>query len=232
MYLVYQSRCDGLADQAFFKVFQSLRDRRAGADSNARLPDPTVWLQLHKKSDHCDRDDEIAPASEFFEGACGVRSRARKCDGRNDLVRLSQRLAIAGHEFFQRNRSLSAMRMQFDLGIEDQKRWDAVCRRRCVADIPRNRTGVLDMPPADLPRGALKREKGRGKVGLGDVCPTRGGADADAICSNLQAAKGGNPADVDNRFSRAMILQGWIYICATGEDLRPGCLQGSESVVQ
>jgi hypothetical protein len=94
----------------------------------------------------------------------------------DELAGLPGRRADTGDEGCERKptRAIAACKLHF--GVERQQSRHAVGRRRGVADIARDRPGVLDLTAADLARRLLQPIEHRRQVAFDQFAPGGGGA--------------------------------------------------------
>ena len=120
--------------------------------------------------------------------------------GRDELAGQQRRLADAGDERSERQAASAVAARHLDFGLEGQQGRHAIGRRRGVADVARDRAGILDLAAADLARRLLQPvEQGR-QAGFDQFAPGRRGAQAPAVGGFGNAAKGRNCPDVENVF--------------------------------
>ena len=130
--------------------------------------------------------------------------------------------AHAGDELAERQAARRGPARDLDLSVERQQARHAIGRRRGVAEVAGQGSGVLDLPAADLARGLLQAvEQGR-QIGLDQLAPGRGGAQPPAPGRRGNAAQFGDGADVENVFVDRPADPGRIEIGAARQhDMRP-----------
>ena len=135
----------------------------------------------------------------------------------DQFARLPLRLAHAGDECGEWQAARAGMVRKLHLGIERQQRRDAVGGRRGVADVSRDRTGVLDLAAADLARRLFQAIEQRRQMCLDDVAPGRGGAQSPAGGSLGNTAQGCDSGNVEHVFGDGTAYPRRVEVGATGQ---------------
>ena len=156
--------------------------------------------------------------AEFEKHAARTRAPFGHQHRREQLVRPTQRLAIAEYEVSQGNAPLAHAGRQLHLRTQRHQGWNAVRRRRGVAQVAGHRTGVLDLLATDFTRCGFEGIELRRQRCGAQFAPGHGGADAVEIALVTNAAQIRHARDVEDVRIDRLADARWIKIGATSQN--------------